>query len=75
MRGVFEHLLFPDEGDQAMKAEAQAGGTDVVSNTPNVKGVCAELFRDRFKLVMYEHGSGGSHGSQTAAACRESRGV
>ena len=55
LRGVFEHLLFPDEILKILKKKLKASGTLAISNTPNARGLCGELFRNRFKLVMYEH--------------------
>jgi len=52
MRGVFEHLLHPDGVIKALKKKLKIGGLLVLSNTPNIKSICAILYRGRFKLVL-----------------------
>jgi len=52
MRGVFEHLLYPDDVINKLTAKLKINGTLVLSNTPNINSICARLYRGRFKLVL-----------------------
>ena len=52
LRGVFEHMLYPDEMIKKIKKKLKSGGMMVLSNTPNIKSVCARLYRGRYKLIL-----------------------
>lgn len=52
LRGVFEHLLYPNKEIARLAKKLRPGGTLVLSNTPNVGGIVPKIFRGDFKLVL-----------------------
>jgi 2-polyprenyl-3-methyl-5-hydroxy-6-metoxy-1,4-benzoquinol methylase len=52
LRGVFEHILFPDEFISIARKKLKTGGYLIISTTPNISGIVPSLFRERYKLVL-----------------------
>jgi len=52
LRGVYEHILHPEELIKVFYKKLKKDGCLVLSNTPNFGSIAAQLYRDRFKLVL-----------------------
>ena len=52
LRGVFEHILYPDKFFATAMQKLKPGGHLVISTTPNAAGPVTRLFRGRYKLVL-----------------------
>ena len=52
LRGVFEHILYPDEFVATACKKLKPSGYLVLSTTPNMNGPVPRLFRGRYKLVL-----------------------
>ncbi len=52
LRGVFEHILYPDQFFKTALKKLKTGGHLVISTTPNAAGIVPRIFRGRYKLVF-----------------------
>lgn len=52
LRGVFEHILYPDEFLAVACRKLKPRGHLVISTTPNIGGPVPKLFRGRYKLIL-----------------------
>lgn len=52
LRGVFEHILYPDAFFAMACKKLKPKGYLVISTTPNMAGLVPRLFRGRYKLIL-----------------------
>lgn len=52
LRGVFEHILFPNDFFKDAVRKLKKGGHLIISTTPNAEGPIVKLFRGRYKLIL-----------------------
>ncbi len=55
MRGVIEHMAEPKKMLEHMLPWLKQGGLLYITSTPNIESLCAELYREKWKLFTADH--------------------
>ncbi len=55
MRGVIEHMADPKTMLKHMMPWLKPGGLLYITSTPNIESLCAELYREKWKLFTADH--------------------